>query len=244
MRVAALVFLFLIRLRFPHSKSVAEVIRKRYGQNTVKKLRKLEKVDYRLQKAQIDLEFLVNCTNNSVVPKFLNFCVANKSLKSSRTYHQCQLSLLQEEIRQKKSNIRVLLKGFDFLHSTLQAEISLIDFAHVRSLFLGHNDEVLKQKSTIQQKKFNNLVKDKKPQHDPEKITFNYSNYILSEVEKSLLLKGLNFSIPPKKLNHADYLVNFELFYRDIRNLEVLSGEDLDFIKTKTKDIAVSSFRT
>ena len=178
-----------------------------------------------MQKAQIDLEFLVNCTNNSVVPKFLNFCVANKSLKSSRTYHQCQLSLLQEEIRQKKSNIRVLLKEFDFLHSTLQAEISLIDFAHVRSLFLGHKDEVLKQKSTIQQKKFNNLVKDMKPQHDPEKITFNYSNYILSEVEKSLLPKGLNFSIPPKKLNHADYLVNFELFYRDIVTLRFFLGK-------------------
>ena len=82
MRVAALVFLFLIRLRFPHSKSVAEVIRKRYGQNTVKKLRKLEKLDYRLRKAQIDLEFLVNCSNNSVVPKFLNFRVANKPLES------------------------------------------------------------------------------------------------------------------------------------------------------------------
>ena len=152
MRVAALVFLFLIRLRFPRSKSVAEVIRKRYGQNTVKKLRKLEKRDYQLRKAQIDLEFLVNCSNNSVVPKFLHFRVANKSLKSSRTYQQCQLSLLHEEIRQKKSNIRVLLKEFHFLHSTLQAEISLIDFAHVRSLFLGHNDKVLKQKSTIQQK--------------------------------------------------------------------------------------------
>ena len=174
MKAAALVFLFLIRLRFPHSKSVAEVIRKRYGQNRVMKLRKLEKLDYRLRKAQIDLEFLVNCTNNSVVPKFLNFRVANKSLKSSRTYQQCQLSLLHEEIRQKKSNIRVLLKEFEFLHSTLQGEISFIDFAHVRSLFLGDNDKVLKQKSTIQQKKFSNLLKDKKPQHDPEKIIFNY----------------------------------------------------------------------
>ena len=103
----------------------------------------------------------------------------------------------------------------------------------------------MKQKSTIQQKKFNNLVKDKKPQHDPQKIIFNYSNnYVLSEVEKFLLLKGLNFSIPPKKLNHADYLVNFKLFYRDIRNLQVFSAEDLDFIKTKTKDIALSSFGT
>ena len=34
------------------------------------------------------------------------------------------------------------------------------------------------------------------------------------------------------------------MFYRDIRNLQVLSAEDLDFIKTKTKDIALSSFRT
>ena len=92
----ALIFLFLIRLRFPHSESVAEVIRKRYGQNTVEKLRKLEKLDYRLRKDQIDLEFLVNCSNHSVVRKLLNFHVATKSLKSTKTYQQCQLSLLHQ----------------------------------------------------------------------------------------------------------------------------------------------------
>ena len=102
----------------------------------------------------------------------------------------------------------------------------------------------MKQKSTIQQKEFNNLLKDKKPQHDPEKIVFNYFSYVLSEAEKSLVGKGLNFSIPPNKLNHADYLVSFELFYRNICNLQVLPTEDLDFIKTKTKDMALSSFGT
>ena len=137
-------------------------------------------------KAQIDLEFLVNCSNNSVVPKFLNFLVATKSLKTTRTCQQCQLSLLHEEIYLKKSNIRVLLKEFEFLRFTLQAEKSFIDFAHVQSPFIGHNDKVLKEKSTIQQNKFNNLLKDKKPQHDLEKIIFNYSSYILSEAGKSL----------------------------------------------------------
>ena len=63
-------------------------------------------------------------------------------------------------------------------------------------------------------------------------------------MEKFLLQKGLNFSIPSKKLNHADYLVNFELFYRDIHNLQVISTRDLDFIKTKTKNIALSFFRS
>ena len=41
-----------------------------------------------------------------------------------------------------------------------------MDFAHVCTLFLGHNDKILKQKSTIHQRKFNNLLKDKKLQHD------------------------------------------------------------------------------
>ena len=90
----------------------------------------------------------------------------------------------------------------------------------------------------------NNLLKDKKPQHEPEKIIFSYSSYVSSEAEKSLYLKDLNFTIPPKTFNYADYLVNFELCYRDICNLQVLSAEVLDFIKTKTKDIALSSFRT
>ena len=67
---------------------------------------------------------------------------------------------------------------------------------------------------------------------------------MLSEAEKSLLVNDLNFNIPPKKLNHADYFVNFTLFYRDIRTLQVLSAEDLYFIKTKTKDISLSSFCT
>ena len=57
MIVAALVLLFLIWLRFPQLKSVAEVIKKRHGQNTPQKIRKLEKPVYQLRKAQINLVF-------------------------------------------------------------------------------------------------------------------------------------------------------------------------------------------
>ena len=71
-------------------------------------------------------------------------------------------------------------------------------------------------------------------------------NHLISELsdsEKRLLAKGLNFSLPPKYLDYADYLVNFELFYRNIRNLGILSNEDLDFVKTRTKEAALSSYR-
>ena len=134
----------------------------------------------------------------------------------------------------------MLLKEFEFLQSIL----SFIDFAHVSSLFLGHHDKALKQKSTIQQNKFNNLFTYKKPQHDPKELFFIILAMFYQKRKSLFLRKVENLSFRQKKLNLADYLVNFELFNRDICNLHVLSTEDLDFIKTKTNDIALSSYCT
>ena len=127
---------------------------------------------------------------------------------------------------------------------SLQNELNLIEFAHVSTLFFGINDKILKSKNSVQQKKFYKLLQESKIENDPEKVIFNFSKYVLSDTKKYVLLvKGLNFCLPPKQLKYADYLVHFELFYRDIRNLEILSNEDLDFVKTKTKETALSSFR-
>ena len=73
----------------------------------------------------------------------LNFHVSSRSVKASSTYKQCQLNLLQEEIRHKKSDVRVLKKEFNSSHSSLQHEIRFVDFAHVNSLFLRINNRIL-----------------------------------------------------------------------------------------------------
>ena len=57
--------------------------------------------------------------------------------------------------------------------------------------------------------------------HNPDKIIINHSSYQLSDVEKTILAKGLNFALPPKKLNYADYLTPYELLFRDIKKLSV-----------------------
>ena len=179
-----------------------------------------------------------------MIPKFLNFRLANRSLRFSVTSAHCQSNSLLEEIRLKKSNVSILKKEFDNIHSSSQQQINSIDFAHICSKFLKINDLKLKSNSVVQQKKFCNLLKEKRSTQNPEKVIFNFSKYVLSDCEKSLLTKGLNFSIPCKKLDYADYLVQFELFFRDIRNLDILSNEDLDFVKAKTKEAALSSYRS
>ena len=82
----------------------------------------------------------------------------------------------------------------------MQHEISVIDFAHVSSLFLISNNRILASKSAIQQKKLSNLVKSNISMHDPSKVIFNFPKYELSDCEKGLLAKGLNFSLPTEYL--------------------------------------------
>ena len=69
--------------------------------------------------------------------------------------------LLQDEIRHKKSDIRVLKKEVNSSHSSLQNEISFIDFAYVSSLFLRSNNRILVSKSATQQKNLSKLIKSK-----------------------------------------------------------------------------------
>ena len=71
----------------------------------------------------------------------------------------------------------------------------------------------------------------------------NYSPHVLTENEKSLLYKSLNFAIPPKTLEYADYLLPFELLYRDIHNLDI-TNEKKEVLKTKIKNCAFSSFNS
>ena len=118
-----------------------------------------------------------------------------------------------------------------------------IDFAHIFTIFLSSNDNLLKTHDSIQQKKFNKLIIENRPKQDPENVIFNFSKVSLTDVEMSLSVKGLSFVLPPKQLSYSDYLINFELFYRSIDYLKILSGDNLDFIKTRIKDTALTSSR-
>ena len=53
----------------------------------------------------------------------------------------------------------------------------------------------------------------------------------------------MNFSLPPEQLKYADYILNFEFFFREICKLDMLSNENLEFPKTKIKDVGLSSLR-
>ena len=198
---------------------MTHIFRSRWGEKKINSIRKFEKFNYCLRKAEFALSFLVKCRFGNPISNFLCFGLANRSLQSnSVTYKQCQLNLLDKEFWHRKFYIRTLKRQLENLCKALQLEINNIDFAHIFPLFLPNNGK------TLTCTDFNNinlmLHTEQFHKHDPSTIIFNFSNHELSVSIKSILIKWFNFSLPPKKLNYKDYLVQYDLFYRNIQNLK------------------------
>ena len=103
-------------------------------------------------------------------------------------------------------------KDFTALKKFIKNKLSITDFAHICCLFLvGNNKKITKVKETHGKKLKNLGLASPVKSHNPNKIIINHSSYQLSDIEKTVLVKGLNFALPPKKLNYADYLTPYEL---------------------------------
>ena len=83
---------------------------------------------------------------------------------------------------------------------TIKSKDLIIDFSHISCLFFVGNDKKILNVKEIHSKKLKELgmVAGLKS-HDPDKVIANYSSYNLPDNEKKLLVKGLNFLVPPRK---------------------------------------------
>ena len=126
----------------------------------------------------------------------------------------------------KYETIRALNNKITSVKNNLYNEMSFMDYVHVVTKFLVSNDKNIYKIRKNQGKKLHNLFLNNSyhnsiTSHDPDKVIFNFSGHALNTTEKSLLSKGLNLTIPPKNINYADYMLPFELLYRDVDFLEV-----------------------
>ena len=97
LKAVSIIFLFLVRLRFPRHLSTIKVFRKRYRDVIVRNVIEFEKLVFKYRKVLLDIDFLNTCLKNNIIPKFVQFRVSNKDLRNSTAYRQCQIKLLKEE---------------------------------------------------------------------------------------------------------------------------------------------------
>ena len=91
-------------------------------------LRKCEKADCKLRKAELDLCFLEKCDDLSLIPNFLLFKVSNKYLRNSKTYLNCCKILLNEEREHKRTLIRCHRRDLLTFKCELQQTLNINDY--------------------------------------------------------------------------------------------------------------------
>ena len=117
------VLLFLFRVRRSRCQNLPEYLRVKYGHATLLSYRRLETSLRKQKKADLDLEFLLYCKLNNVVPNFIKFKLYRRSLHHSVFYHEATEKLLDMEIRYKerlaKKHEQTTVKLFNVLCNSL-----------------------------------------------------------------------------------------------------------------------------
>ena len=129
----------------------------------------------------------------------------------------------------------------------LQRTLSVLDFSYIYSLFQVANDKSILHQDNMQKRKLQNLLKISSnnifsDSHNPDRVIFNFSSYELTDEENNVLSKGLNFSVKPGWIEYSEFLLPFELLFRDIKR-EDLCNKDMSLIKARLLDTAITAYQ-
>ena len=132
--VAVIVFSFLIRVQFPKSKSIAEIIRSRYIKTILKKFGNWRNLISVYAKQSKISNFYVNVTMIMLILKFLIFVRQIITWNTHLFTINVKKVYWEKKLNWKKSAVQNLQKEFSSFKASLQNELHLIDFAHITNL--------------------------------------------------------------------------------------------------------------
>lgn len=241
MFIFSLVYLFIIKLRFPRKYTLTQIIRKRYGDETLKLFRNCEKSEKKTRKVNCDIDFLKKCRNQGLIPKFLKFKLYNFQLTRNRDYINFQEKLLKKEITSQEKKYKSILATNSRLHNLLKEKVSWIDYNHFTQRIASTVEKHIINVNLIHNKKLQKLgyVTDKLSN---EKIIFNLSSRRLTTEELDILSKGLKFSFAIRKPKYIPHFLEFENLYSRLDKFDIHKNYNTDYVKSGIKNIAHSSF--
>ena len=235
---------FILLLRFPRNHSIADIIKRRYGETTLHTFRAAEKAQFKLLKAQCDVDFLNACLNHGLLPKFVRFKVYDPNLQDSRLYRNCQRRFLHNELRTKNRSVKVCSTKLDTLWLTLKGQVSFLDFNHLRNFILTSTQKTINRVKFAQHRKLKGLGLPDSSALSPDSVIFNLSDRILSIHEKEVLSLGLKFAITLKKPNFYDHFLSCEQFFKKLDGTDITCppGQSPSLFKHSFRHLCLSLF--
>ena len=117
-------------------------IARKYGNVTVKDFRKYEKLECKKNKLKLGIDFLNNCKQLGVYPKFLIFKLSNVSNKDALSTRK---RLLCRAINKRNKELRDLSKELSLSVNFLPTQLSTIAFYILTKSITSYNKKLLQK---------------------------------------------------------------------------------------------------
>ena len=167
-------------------------IARRYGNAIVRDFRKFKKLEHKNNKLKLDIDFLNNCKQLGVYPKFLIFKLPNVSNKDALSVRK---RLLRSAINNCNKELRHLLKELSLSVNFLSTQLSTIDFYILTNSITPYNKKSLQKSLYTQQKSYLHWR--------------GIATYLYSQLTK-LLLISRNMNYPRKNLIYLKQVYTFQ----------------------------------
>ena len=66
LRAVAIIFLFIAKISFPVQNSIINILQNRYDDQLIRKVRKIEKFDFKYKKAKLNRGVLITCKDEKL----------------------------------------------------------------------------------------------------------------------------------------------------------------------------------
>ena len=188
--------------------NIDELLNKYNGLISVNRLRKLEKISLKCDKASLDITFLLTCKRFSVVPKFINFNLPYTNRNDERAIRR---RLLRSAINKLRYQKQKMAKELDRLKTDVRSIITGIDWYII---YCSVDNNVCKKRKKIlptQKKKLKNLAFNKVIPFTSNEVVKNSPSFEFSTEELELLKYGLSHYIPPKQLRKTKVFTTFDM---------------------------------
>ena len=187
-RLKSVVIFFQTILSVVLSRKIVNIhndIARKYGNVTVKDFQKYEKLAYKKNKPKLGINFLNNCKQHGVYPKFLIFKLPNVSNKDAVSIRKI---LLCSAINKHNKELQHVSKDLSLSENFLSKQLSTIDFYILTKSITSHSKKSLQKSLYTQQKKLSPLTRDcSLPIFTANKTITNLTQYELSQEESDLL---------------------------------------------------------
>ena len=144
-------------LSFVLSRKIINIyndIAQKYGNVTVKDFRKYEKLEYKKNKLKLDINFLNNCKQLGVYPKFFIFKLPNVSNKDASSIRK---GLLRSAINKRNKELQHFSKELCLSEKFLSTQFSTIDFYILTKSITSYNKKSLQKSLTYLYSQLANL---------------------------------------------------------------------------------------